>query len=110
MLPYVFVQRVRSRQAGDASADNDDVTRDRRHGSGRSEEADLLEMGLDDAGKCLDERSGRVEHGRPLEADAFLSRQFFELDVDVVLDLDMIRNEADRRQQDLPMPRVRKFP
>ena len=67
-------------------------------------------MGLDDAGKCLDERSGRVEHGRPLEPDAFLSRQLFELDVDVVQDLDVIRDEADRCQQDLPMPRLLKFP
>ena len=30
-------------------------------------------MGLDDAGKCLDERNGRVEHGRPLEPDAFVA-------------------------------------
>src|SRR6266568_6897703 len=78
--------------------------------SGRSEEADLLEMGMDDPGKCLDERSGRVEHGRPLEPNAFLSRQLFELDVDVVQDLDVIRDEADRRQQDLTMPRLLKLP
>ena len=58
----------------------------------------------DEVGEHRDERGVVIGGGRAVEADAHLRRHRRRLDVEVVQDLDVVADKADRRDHDVRRP------
>ena len=61
-------------------------------------------MSLDHGCQNLDERRGCIQHPNPFKLHPFVAGGFFEFDIEIVQGLNMIADESDRGDQDVPVP------
>src|SRR5437773_1056202 len=64
----------------------------------------LLEMSRDDIRERVDQWRRGIEHGDALQPHAFVGSPLFEINVNVVEDFEMVGDESNGGNEDVPMP------
>ena len=64
----------------------------------------LLEMSRDDIRERVDQGGRGVEHGDALQPHAFVGSPLLEINVNVVQDFEMVGDESNGGNEDVPMP------